>query len=155
MSIAPSVARYLDQKVVYDTVMHEPTASAMRTAEACHVSGDALAKAVVLRIDGGYMLALLPASHRISLDALRAQCGVDIALAAEDEIGRLFDDCEPGAVPALGQCYGLDVVVDESLKAQPDIYFEGGDHVTLVHLAQPQFARITADARHNRFSSHR
>jgi Ala-tRNA(Pro) deacylase len=35
----------------------------MRTAEASHVSGERLAKAVVLRRDGGYMLAVLPASH--------------------------------------------------------------------------------------------
>jgi Ala-tRNA(Pro) deacylase len=50
MAISPTFQRYLATKnVVYDIVAHEPTKSAMRTAEACRVSGDRVAKAVVLR----------------------------------------------------------------------------------------------------------
>src|SRR5438132_11679671 len=71
--IAPTLAKYLDQNVTYNVVLHEPTASSMRTAEACHISGDCLAKAVVLRHDGSFLLAVLPASHRIDLPELRAE----------------------------------------------------------------------------------
>jgi Ala-tRNA(Pro) deacylase len=31
---------------------------------------------------------------------------------------------------------------------------EGGDHETLVHMGHTQFAQITADAQHGRFSVH-
>jgi Ala-tRNA(Pro) deacylase len=31
---------------------------------------------------------------------------------------------------------------------------EGGDHETLIHMGQAQFAALTADARHGRFSVH-
>jgi hypothetical protein len=55
MAIAPTFQRYLDQHVTYDVIAHEPTMSSMRTAQACHIPGDCLAKAVVLRDDGGYM----------------------------------------------------------------------------------------------------
>jgi Ala-tRNA(Pro) deacylase len=41
--------------------------SSTRTAEACHVSGDRLAKDIVLRRDGGYMLVVMPASHHLRL----------------------------------------------------------------------------------------
>ena len=44
MAIAPTFQRYLDQKVIYDVIAHEPTMSSMRTAQACHVPGDCLAK---------------------------------------------------------------------------------------------------------------
>jgi Ala-tRNA(Pro) deacylase len=37
-------------------------------------------------------------------------------------------------VPAVGKCYGLDLIVDDSINAQPDIYMEAGDHQTLLHL---------------------
>jgi Ala-tRNA(Pro) deacylase len=40
MSMAPTLARYLDQNVTYDTLFHEPTMSSMRTAQASHISGD-------------------------------------------------------------------------------------------------------------------
>jgi len=95
MAIAPKFQKYLVAKnVVYDVVAHEPTKSSMRTAETCRVSGDCVAKAVVLRDEYGYVLAILPASHHIRLQDLRMQLGSDVDLAAEYEIEELFDDCD-------------------------------------------------------------
>jgi Ala-tRNA(Pro) deacylase len=120
----------------------------------CHIPGDRLAKAVVLRQNGGYMLAVLPASHYIRLADLQEQVGRDVDLADEQDIGLLFGDCAQGAVPPIGECYGLDVIVDESIEAQPDVYLEAGDHATLVHMDRAQFARLMAGAQHGRFSVH-
>lgn len=153
MAIAPTLAKYLDAKnVKYDVLPHEITRSSMRTARACRISGDYLAKAVLLRDATGYALAVLPASHHINLAALKHQYGDDVELANEREIAELFDDCLEGAVPALGECYGLDLVVDDGLNAQPEIYFEGGDHATLVHMTHAEFAALTWMAQHGRFS---
>lgn len=154
MSMAPTLARYLDQNVTYDTLFHQPTMSSMRTAQAGHISGDCLAKGVVLRHNGSYLLAVLPASHRIDLPELRVEFGADVDMARESEIDGLFQDCAHGAVPPVGECYGLEMLVDESINRQPEIYFEAGDHTTLVHMSQSQFAQLTANARHDRFSLH-
>jgi Ala-tRNA(Pro) deacylase len=153
MSIAPTLKKYLTTKhVAYDVLAHAPTQSALRTAHACHVPGDSLAKAVLLRDEQGYILAVLPASHHIRLGELRQQLGDDIELASEREIVELFDDCARGAIPAIGECYGLDMVVDDDVDAQPEIYFEGGDHATLVHMTHAEFAALTWTARHGNFS---
>jgi Ala-tRNA(Pro) deacylase len=154
MAIAPTLQKYLDQNVTYEVIPHEPTLSSMRTAEACHISGDGLAKGIVLRRDGGYMLAVLPASHHIRLAELRRQIGDEVDLADEMEIDQLFRDCAHGAVPPVGECYGLDVIVDDSIQEQPEVYLESGDHETLLCMSQAQFARVTAQARHARFSVH-
>ncbi len=154
MTIAYTLERYLDAKnVKYDVIAHPPTSCSMETAETCHIPCDRLAKAVVLRDEVGYALAVLPASHHIRLSELRRQFGDDVNLATEREIEELFEDCVRGAVPAIGECYGLDMVVDESIEEQPEIYFEGGDHATLVHMTHAQFAKMTAAARHGRFST--
>lgn len=158
MTIAPTLQRYLDQHVTYEVVPHKPTSSSMRTAEACHIAGRRLAKGVVLRRDSGYMLAVLPASHHIRLSALRTQLGEDVDLAAESEIDTLFRDCAHGAVPPIGDCYGLDVIVDDSIDDnaddKADVYIEAGDHETLIRLTHAQFAKLTAEAQHGRFSVH-
>ena len=154
MALAPTLQKHLDQNVTYEVITHDPTMSSTRTAQACHVSGDRLAKAIVLRRDGGYMLAVLPASHHIRLPDLRQQVGDDVKLADESEIKPLFPDCALGAVPAIGECYDLDVIVDDSIQEQPDVYLEGGDHTTLIHLERAEFGRLMADARHARFSAH-
>jgi Ala-tRNA(Pro) deacylase len=154
MSIAPTLQRYLDQTITYEVIQHEPTMSSTRTAEVCHVSGDRVAKGIVLRRDGGYLLAVLSASRRIHLQDLRTQIDDSVKLAREDEIAQLFLDCARGAIPAVGECYGLDVIVDDSIDAQPDVYIEGGDHATLIHMDHGEFARINAEALHGRFSVH-
>ncbi len=155
MAIALTLERYLDAKSVkYDVIAHQPTNSSGETAEICHIPGDRLAKGVLLRDEVGYALAVLPASHHIRLSELRRQFGDDVDLATEGEIEDLFQDCVRGAIPAIGECYGLDTVVDDSIEEQPEVYFEGGDHATLVHMTHAQFAKMTAAARHGSFSEH-
>ncbi len=155
MAISITFQKYLANKnLKYDIVAHPPTKSSMRTAEVCHIPGDRLAKAVVLRDEFGYVLAVLPASHHVDLETLRTQLGLDVEFASEYEIEELFNDCVPGAIPPAGECYGLDTVVDGSIEDQPEVYLEGGDHETLVHMSQAQFASLTATARHGSFSAH-
>ena len=103
MSIAPILQRYLvAENVEYDVIPHDPTTSSARTAEACRISGDRLAKAIVLRRDAGYMLAVLPASYHLRLSDLQSQLGDRVEMATEAEIDPLFPDCAHGAVPPLG-----------------------------------------------------
>lgn len=155
MTIAPTLHRYLAaENIQYTEIPHVFTMTSARTAQACHVSGDCFAKAVVLRHDGGYMLAVVPASHHLNLPDLKERLGADLVMANETEINRLFADCAHGAVPAVGRCYGLDLIVDDSIRAQPEIYIEAGDHETLLQLTHAQFERLTANAPHGRFSMH-
>ena len=155
MTISSTLHNYLAaENIEYDEIPHVLTTSSARTAQACHVPGDRLAKAIVLRRNGGYLLAVLPASHHLRLADLRARFGDDIAMAAESEIDQLFADCAHGAVPAAGICYGLDVVVDDSIRMQPEVYIEAGDHETLLHLGRAQFGRLTATALHGCISAH-
>ena len=154
MTIAPTLQKHLDRNVTYEVITHDATMSSTRTAQACHVSGERLAKAIVLRHDGGYMLAVLPASHHIRLPDLQRQIGADVALADEAEIKRLFPDCALGAIPPIGECYELEVIVDDTIQQPPDVYLEGGDHTSLVHMNQEQFTRLMTRARHARFSVH-
>src|ERR1700751_3134880 len=151
MSIAPTLQRYLTaENIQYDAIPQDPTKSSARTAEACRISGDRLAKAIVLRRNAGYMLAVLPASHHLRLSDLRDQLGDNVELAEESEIDPLFPDCAHGAVPPLG--YALPLIVDDTIEAQPEIYMEAGDHETLLRVGHAQFARLMENARHGRFS---
>ncbi len=154
MTIAPTLQTYLaDHEVAYDLVPHQPTETSLRTAEACHIPGERLAKAILLRDPVTYWLAVVPASRRIRLPDLKAEIGGPVDLASEAEVSEVFPDCARGAIPPVGPCYRLEVIVDESIDRQPDLYFKGGDHQTLVHLSQSEFARLNPQARHGRFST--
>ena len=147
MTIAPTLATYLEQAGIQPEMLthfHSPSAS--RTAEASHVSGNRVAKAVLLKDETGYLLAVLPASRHLRLDAVEALTGRSLTLAAEDEIGRAFPDCEVGAVPPVGVAYGLPAVIDDSLVEESEIYLEGGDHTTLVRVTRAEFAELMQGA---------
>jgi Ala-tRNA(Pro) deacylase len=64
----------------------------------------------------------------------------------------VFRDCASGAVPPIGPAYGLETVVEERLLAEPDVYFEGGDHESLVHVRGEAFRELVCGARHGRFA---
>jgi len=155
VTIALTLQAYLDRKgVEYDLVEHRPTRSSMSTARACHIAARCLAKGVVLRRRNGYLLAILPAPRHARLRKRKAALGEELTLATEHELDQLIPDCAHGAVPPIGECYGLDVVIEDSVCAQPEVHFEGGDHTTLVHMSQAQFARLTREALHGNFSAH-
>ena len=155
MTIAATLASYLERAGIQPEILTHPrTPSASRTAEASHVSGDRVAKAVLLKDATGYLLAVLPASHDLQLEAVRALTGRSLTLAAEEEIGRTFHDCEIGAVPPVGAAYGLPAVVDDSLVTESEIYLEGGDHTTLVRLSQEEFADLMQGTQAGSFSRH-
>ena len=152
MAVAITLQEYLDDRHVdYDVVTHPHTESAIETAAASHIAGERIAKAVLLKGDDGYLLAVLPASHRIQLHGLEDWLQQNLALATEAEIGELFGDCDLGAVPAIGAAYGVNVIFDDSLTSQPDVYFEGGDHASLVRVTSERFERLMGDARRARF----
>lgn len=153
MTIASKLKDYLDKGGVrYDVVDHPRTATTSQTAHAAHVPGIRMAKSVVVHHEMGYVLAVVPSTHRVELDTLQGVLDRRLGLATEREIEDLFDDCDVGAVPPIGAAYGLPMVVDESIADAPDVYFEGGDHRTLVHMSGEAFRALTKDARRTRFS---
>ena len=147
MSIAASVERHLQQVgVKYDVISHHHTSNSTYTAQAAHVSGEQLAKCVMLEDDQGYVMAVLPSTRKLDLGALHRRLGRDLGLATESELAGLFVDCELGALPPLGDAYGIDAIVDKSLVGKQDIYFESGDHRGLVHVSGPDFLKLMGDA---------
>lgn len=156
MTIAKTVAQHLkDRGIHYDVITHSKTGSSTESAQCAHVSGDRIAKGVVVRDGTDYLLAVVPGEHYLDIRSLGEQLKRDLEMADESELGKLFSDCEEGAVPALGIAYGLTTLVDESLLQQPELYFEAGDHKSLIHVKEVDFEVLMEGAQFGTFSHHR
>ena len=155
MAIAFTLQQYLDDKQVdYDVLTHKRTHSSMGTARASHVPGERLAKAVVLTREGGFVVAVVPASTQVRLDTIERLLRCPVSMASEEEISELFPDCDAGAVPPVGEAYAVDAFIDVSLDQQPDVYLEGGDHRSLVHISGKDFRALMQDVRHAPIATH-
>ncbi|MBB5019172.1 Ala-tRNA(Pro) deacylase [Chitinivorax tropicus] len=143
MSLAPSLQQYLNQHRVNFKIIEHPRACTARAA-ACMASVEPrrLAKCVLLSDGDRYLVAVLPADRKVAIKQLSEHLQHAYRMATEDEVAYLFYDCEPGAIPPFGQAYGLPTVVDPSLLEEPDVYFESGDHSSLVQVAGDQFAHL-------------
>ncbi|WP_076407957.1 aminoacyl-tRNA deacylase [Shewanella sp. UCD-KL12] len=154
MTISTRLNEYLqDNKVNYDLVSHPHSFNSISSAIAAQVSPSQLAKAVILEDhEGRKMMAVLPANHKISLGALGDKLNRDLHLLKEQSVYQMFNDCENGAIPPLGGAYNLEAVYDDLLIEAKDIYFEAGDHDSLVRISRKDFVTLIKDAKHLRFS---
>ncbi len=68
MTIAGKLQNYIaGEGIAYDTVAHHRTATTSQSAQAAHIPGSRLAKSVVVHHETGYVLAVVPSTHRIEL----------------------------------------------------------------------------------------
>jgi Ala-tRNA(Pro) deacylase len=153
MAIALTLQQYLEgQGVPYEVVTHERTMRSSETAKAGSISANSLAKGVLIKCQGGFLLAILPASRHVHLDVLGDYLHQRVGLASEADAARIFADCAVGSLPPVPAAYELTAVMDDSLERCDDIYFEGGDHSSLVHLSGAGFHRLLGGVPHAHIS---
>ncbi|MBI2933335.1 MAG: YbaK/EbsC family protein [Planctomycetes bacterium] len=144
-AIANRVKSFLDDRgVAYEVVHHRPEFTAQEAAADTHTKGREFIKVVVVCADNSYAVAALPAHHLISFDRLRFVLGAKLLrLATEDEMRRLFPDCDVGAEPPFGNLYNLPTFVSEDLVQDEFITFNGGTHEDAVRMRCADLLRLT------------
>jgi Ala-tRNA(Pro) deacylase len=136
--------QFLDENhVKYIVITHSKTYTSQGVAASAHISGNELAKTVMLKKDGELCMAVLPASRQVDLAAFaKLTNSADVSLASEREFKDRFPDCEVGAMPPFGNLYGLRVYVDTSLTRDKEIAFNAGSHLELIQLAYSDFEKL-------------
>jgi Ala-tRNA(Pro) deacylase len=133
---AQKLKQMLDQHSIrYISINHSPAYTARETAASTLVPRREFAKTVIVDFDGEKVMAVLPASRHVDLEALRELAQASAArLATEDEFGELFPDCEPGAMPPFGSLYGKRIFVDEMVTEVDDLCFNAGSHEQILRM---------------------
>jgi len=153
MSISVTLNDYLMRKAGnYELIRHSFSEHMLEAAYASHLPVREVVKAVVLTDGQGYMLAAIPSTNKVMLSRISQILGRRVQLAHEEELATLFEDCSEGAIPPLGDAFGMDMIWDDSLADDADIYFEAGDHRHLVHLTGGQFMGLVKNHPHGRIS---
>lgn len=122
------VAEHLEHRGLrFEVIPHPPADTALAEARAVRIPAGEVVKVIVLDIDTGHALALLPADRRLDLRKVEQALGVDeVGLASEDEIATDFPEFEPGALPALPSLLHVPVVIDPRVFDHASITFAAG-----------------------------
>ncbi len=138
------VTEFLDESAVsYEVTKHIPTFTAQQMAAAEHEPGKYVAKPVIVKADGKYMMCVLAACSKIDLGALKKQLGAKhVELALEKEIGEIFNDCDLGAEPPFGNLYDLPVIMDKAMEKDDHIIFQAGSHEEAIRISMNDYRKL-------------
>lgn len=129
--------------VKYVSIDHSPSYTAQEIAAVAHVSGKQLAKTVIVKAGGKFVMVVLPATEHINFTELREFLGVnDIDLARESDFKAKFPECEVGAMPPFGNLYDMEVLVSNRLVDQDQIAFNAGSHSELLRMSFRDFDKL-------------
>ncbi len=127
----------------YTHTSHPLAYTAREVASAEHLPNREVAKTVIVCGDEGYHMVVVPANKLVDFQEVRLTLGFTHArLATEEEVGRLFPDCELGAMPPLGNLYGMTVYLDSSLAAEEMIAFNAGTHRDVIHMHTDEYRAL-------------
>lgn len=141
---AKKLREFLDDRGIhYKVIPHQVAYTARQVATVTHVPIKELAKTVIVKIDGVFAMAVLPASYTVDLSLLKAATGArSVVLAKESEFKDRFPECEIGAMPPFGSLYGMTVYVDESLTNDEKIAFNAGSHYEALQISYSDFEKL-------------
>lgn len=152
MTVPKGIKEYLErEKIAYELLEHNRAFTATEVAGAQHIPGRKMVKTVIIKADDQFIMCLLPAIHYLDLDKLKEIIGSkQIRLAHEEEMSKLFPDCEIGSEPPFGLLYGLKVYADKFLEEDHEVAFNAGSHTDMIkmqfkdlqRLAQPTFIEM-------------
>ena len=120
------IKKILDErKIKYISKHHEPVYTSEQAAAA---RGDKLkqgAKAMIIKTDKDFVLAVLSAEKRI--DSKKLKKVLNSKSISFADVGKVKSfDLVPGAVPPFGSVIGLKTYVDKSLLENDEISFNAG-----------------------------
>jgi len=129
--------------VKYEVTKHKPAFSAQEMAAVEHEPGKYVAKPVIVKADGKYVMCVLSACYKIDMRALKKQLGAKkVSLAEEKDMGKLFDDCDLGAEPPFGNLYDLPTIIDKALEKDDHITFQAGSHEKAIRMSMDDYRKL-------------
>lgn len=153
MAISKKIVKYLeDSKYKYEVIEHKTTFTAWDVSQTKKVKPQEVAKALVMKTDGDYVLALISANRNLDKqkllklinakrkkDKLKIFKKIDFAKEAwmkKNLLGKV------GAVPPFGKLLKLDVFLDNLLTKNKKIYVGSGEYISSIQINTSQYLKI-------------
>lgn len=132
-----------EQNVAFRKSRHRSCFTSPELAAEVHVSGYNVAKPVIVKASAGFAMCVLTACDQLDLARVAEVLGeTTVRMATENEMRRLFPDCEIGAEPPVGSLFGIRTIVDERLHRDEEIVMQAGTHRDAIELRRADWERV-------------
>ena len=144
LEVFQKICNWLDtNKIVYKSLEHEPTYTSEDSAKARDEDLSIGGKAILMKVDGTFLLFVLSASKKINSKRVKEHVGAKkIRFSTSQE---LFDLCKlvPGSVPPFGEpVLPLKLYLDKSILVNEKIAFNAGSLTHSVVLRTTDYLEV-------------
>jgi HD-like signal output (HDOD) protein/prolyl-tRNA editing enzyme YbaK/EbsC (Cys-tRNA(Pro) deacylase) len=155
MSTSITARRYLDKQDIPYSVVPCPIDSRGKSQnKSSGIPAAAVARAIMLKDASGLVMAVIPVTHRLNLDALNRLLHRRLRPAEKLDYQSVFADCTPGVLPALGEAYGFETIIDDSLLDQDFVFVASGNSGELLRMTGEDFQNLHSNAWYGNVFSH-
>jgi Ala-tRNA(Pro) deacylase len=153
MAISKKIIEYLnDNKYKYEIIEHKTTFTAWDTAQTEKIKPQEVVKALVMKTDNDYVLALIPANRNLdkqkllkTINAKRKRTGAKnykkIDFAKEAWMKKNLPG-KVGATPPFAKILKIDVFIDSLLSKNKKLYLGSGEYVFSIRVNSSQYLKI-------------
>ena len=143
MKIPASVMKFIKKhNIKYEVVPHRKVFTAYDLAQTLNRKLNEVTKTLVVKVDNGHVVVVLPASHQVNFKTLKKVLGAKkVEIDRENVMVKLFK-VKPGALSAFhGAMYKVPVYVDRSILKTQKVVAQAGSFEESLHLKAKDFIK--------------
>lgn len=153
MAISKKITKYLDDnKYKYEVIEHRTTYTAWDTSQTEKVKPQEVAKSLVMKADGDYLVAVISANRNLDKQKLLKVVNVNRKKAGEKNYKKIDFAKEVwmkknligkvGAVPAFAGLLKLPIYVDSLILKNKKIFIGSGEYTNSFRINTSQYLKI-------------
>jgi Ala-tRNA(Pro) deacylase len=109
-----------------------------------HYNSGEFVRILLLQTNKDYVMVVTKVLEDIDLYMFKQYCGAEqVRIVPDHELTKIFPDCDPTALPSIGQLFGLDVYCSDKLCQNKAICFNPGTHDQIIRIATKEFLQVT------------
>jgi len=163
MPVLKSLLNFLDKsKIKYEVVEHKTVYTAMDKARTLHVDPKSVVKTAVVKLDGHYAIALIPANKLLDKNKLKAVVNKYRKKTGQKAIKKVDFATEAwmkknlsgqvGATPPFGLLWKISTFVDASLLRQAKLFVNAGHYNFSLKMSRAGFEKAIGETVKGSFS---
>lgn len=153
MSLSAEIQPRLRRLAVnYDVLPHQPTSSLEQSAICLNIDPKSITRTIALIDNQGPVLVVLPISYVLDFKLLNQTLGRELRLAKTEEIETDLQGYDKGLIPPLSNMTDIQMMYDEALLYNSEIYFEVGKHDCFIRIPADSFKNLIGESSVSKFS---
>jgi len=154
IKIPKKVGSFLEKtNVKFELARHRTVFTAFDKAATLKIKPGAVAKVLVVKMDGELAMAVIPGDKNLDIDKLlKLAKAKKIDFAKEKVIAESFKGIDPGAIPPFGALWNIKIFCDKKLLESPKIILSAGSYECSIKMTPGVFKKISPDLALGNFS---